>query len=146
MKKKIVFLLAAVLMMAGCREKGGEDMAEQKDFETMTIAKSDITLSQNYPASIEGRQSVKIIPRVENSGWETHKIQYGLKIIYVTLRAKEVDYDKEMIKTVKQPWYAYKFVKYEVKPNSYGIEEIWYIKNKGWFVAGDKLELWRVYS
>jgi membrane fusion protein (multidrug efflux system) len=65
MKKKIVFLLAAVLMMAGCREKGGEDMAEQKDFETMTIAKSDITLSQNYPASIEGRQSVKIIPRVE---------------------------------------------------------------------------------
>ena len=33
------------------------------------------------------------------SGWETHKIQYGLKIIYVTLRAKEVDYDKEMIKT-----------------------------------------------
>ena len=80
------------------------------------------------------------------SGWETHKIQYGLKVIYVTLRAKEVDYDKEMIKTVQQPWYAYKFVKYEVKPNSYGIEEIWYIKNKGWFVAGDKLELWRVYS
>ena len=80
------------------------------------------------------------------SGWETHKIQYGLKIIYVTLRAKEVDYDKEMIKMVKQPWYAYKFVKYEVKPNCYGIEEIWYIKNKGWFVAGDKLELWRVYS
>ena len=59
------------------------------------------------------------------SGWETHKIQYGLKIIYVTLRAKEVDYDKQ---------------------HSYGIEEIWYIKNKGWFVAGDKLELWRVYS
>ena len=29
----------------------------------------------------------------------------------MTLRAKEVDYDKEMIKTVKQPWYAYKFVK-----------------------------------
>ena len=80
------------------------------------------------------------------SGWETHKIQYGLKIIYVTLRAKEVDYDKEMIKTVKQPWCAYKFVKYEVKPNCYGIEEIWFIKDKGWFVVGDKLELWRVYS
>ena len=80
------------------------------------------------------------------SGWETHKIQYGLKIIYVTLRAKEVDYDEEMIKTVKQPWYAYKFVKYKVKSNSYGIEEIWFIKDKGWFVVGDKLELWRVYS
>ena len=80
------------------------------------------------------------------SGWETHKIQYGLKIIYVTLRAKEVDYDKEMIKTVKQPWYAYKFVKYEVKPNCYGIEEIWFIKDKGWFVAGEELALWRVYQ
>ena len=64
----------------------------------------------------------------------------------MTLRAKELDYDKEMIKTVKQPWYAYKFVKYEVKPNSYGIEEIWFIKDKGLFVVGDKLELWRVYS
>ena len=80
------------------------------------------------------------------SGWETHKIQYGLKIIYVTLRAKEVDYDKEMINTAKQPWYAYKFVKYEVKPNCYGIEEIWFIKDKGWFVAGEELALWRVYQ
>ena len=80
------------------------------------------------------------------SGWETHKIQHGLKIIYVTLRAKEVDYDKQLIEIVKQPWYAYKFVKYEVKPNCYGIEEIWFIKDKGWFVVGDKLELWRVYS
>ena len=51
-----------------------------------------------------------------------------------------------MIKTVKQPWYAYKFVKYEVKPNCYGIEEIWFIKDKGWFVAGEELALWRVYQ
>ena len=57
-----------------------------------------------------------------------------------------MDYDKQLIETVKQPWYAYKFVKYEVKPNCYGIEEIWFIKDKGWFVVGDKLELWRVYS
>ena len=64
----------------------------------------------------------------------------------MTLIAKEVDYDKEMIKTVQQPWYAYNSVKYEVKPNSYGIEEIWFIKDKGLFVVGDKLELWRVYS
>lgn len=31
----------------------------------MKVAKSDITLEQSYPAQIEGRQSVKIIPRVE---------------------------------------------------------------------------------
>ena len=65
MKKKVVFLLAVGLLMAGCREKGGEDQADQKSFETMTVSKQDITLSQSYPASVEGRQSVKIIPRVE---------------------------------------------------------------------------------
>ena len=31
----------------------------------MTVSKQDITLEQSYPAQIEGRQSVKIIPRVE---------------------------------------------------------------------------------
>ena len=90
-----------------------------------------------------------LIARDPNSrwdGWETKKIQYGLRVILVTIRATEVDYDKELIKTVKFPWYAYKSAKYEVKPNSYGIEQIWYIKGKGWFVVGDKLELWRVYS
>ena len=56
------------------------------------------------------------------SGWETHKIQYGL-----------------------QPWYAYNSVKYEVKPNPYGIEQILYLKDKGWFVAGEELTLHRVY-
>ena len=65
MKKKVVFLLAAVLMMASCREKGGLDAAEQTSFETMTVSKQDITLEQSYPAQIDGRQSVKIIPRVE---------------------------------------------------------------------------------
>ena len=84
--------------------------------------------------------------RPNYDGWETHKIQYGLKIIYVTLRAKEVDFDKQLINTVKQPWYAYNSVKYEVKPNCYGIEEIWFIKDKGWFVVGEELTLWRVYS
>ena len=65
MKKKVVFLLAAVLMMASCREKGALDAAEQTSFETMTVSKQDITLEQSYPAQIDGRQSVKIIPRVE---------------------------------------------------------------------------------
>ena len=67
--------------------------------------------------------------------WETRKIQYGLRAILVTIRAFEVDYDKEEIEKVKFPWYAYKSAKYEVKDNPYGIKEIWYIKNKGWFVV-----------
>lgn len=57
--------MAAVTMLTGCQNKGGKDLAEQKGFETMMVSKQDITLSQSYPASVEGRQSVKIIPRVE---------------------------------------------------------------------------------
>ena len=72
-----------------------------------------------------------LIKRNANSrwdGWETRKIEYGLRIIYVTIRAN------------------YNSVTYEVKPNPYGIEQILFLKDKGWFVAGDKLELWRVYK
>ena len=79
-------------------------------------------------------------------GWETRKIQYYLKVILVTIRATEIDYDKEQIEKVPHPWYAYNSVKYEVKPNRYGIEQILYLKGQGWFVAGENLELWRVYQ
>ena len=62
--KKFILLLIAVLLLAGCRQQETEDTAPA-DFETMTVTKSDLVLEQSYPASIEGRQSVKIIPRVE---------------------------------------------------------------------------------
>ena len=62
--KKFILLLIAVLLLAGCRQQEAEDTAPA-DFETMTVTKSDLVLEQSYPASIEGRQSVKIIPRVE---------------------------------------------------------------------------------
>ena len=60
--KKFILLLIAVLLLAGCRQQEAEDTAPA-DFETMTVTKSDLVLEQSYPASIEGRQSVKIIPR-----------------------------------------------------------------------------------
>ena len=63
--KKMFFILVAVLVMLGCRQHGTEEEAPASVFETMTVAKQDITLEQSYPAQIEGRQSVKIIPRVE---------------------------------------------------------------------------------
>ena len=56
----------AVLLLAGCRQQETEN-TPPVDFETMTVTKSDTVLEQSYPASIEGRQSVKIIPRVEGS-------------------------------------------------------------------------------
>ena len=62
--RKTVWLLVAALLMIGCRQQQ-EEKDKVKDYETMVITRSDITLEQTYPASIEGRQSVKVIPRVE---------------------------------------------------------------------------------
>ena len=62
--KKIFFMLATALAMAGCRQ-GAEEEAPATDFETMTVSKQDIILELSYPAQVEGRQSIKIIPRVE---------------------------------------------------------------------------------
>lgn len=62
---KMIFILATAMAMAGCRQQGAEEEAPASVFETMTVSKQDITLEQSYPAQIEGRQSIKIIPRVE---------------------------------------------------------------------------------
>jgi multidrug efflux pump subunit AcrA (membrane-fusion protein) len=64
MNKKY-FILATALALAGCGQQGAEEKTPATDFETMTVSKQDITLEQSYPAQIEGRQSIKIIPRVE---------------------------------------------------------------------------------
>ena len=64
MMKKVFFVVIAVLALAGCGQREQhEEYAAQ--LETMKVSKRDITLQQTYPAQIEGRQSVKIIPRVE---------------------------------------------------------------------------------
>lgn len=61
----MIFILATALALAGCGQQGAEEKTPATDFETMTVSKQDITLEQSYPAQIEGRQSIKIIPRVE---------------------------------------------------------------------------------
>lgn len=65
MKKKVCFVLIAVAALTGCRQQEQQEENAAASFETMTVSKQDITLEQSYPAQIEGRQSVKIIPRVE---------------------------------------------------------------------------------
>ena len=65
MKKKVCFVLIAVAALTGCRQQEQQEENVAASFETMTVSKQDITLEQSYPAQIEGRQSVKIIPRVE---------------------------------------------------------------------------------
>ena len=64
MKKKVFFIVALALALTGCRQQAGDETVAA-DFETMTVGRRDITLEQSYPASIEGRQSVKIVPRIE---------------------------------------------------------------------------------
>jgi len=69
MNKKVFFVwmavVAAVAMLISCQNNAGEQDNAVKSFETMTVSKQDITFLQTYPAQVEGRQSVKIVPRVE---------------------------------------------------------------------------------
>ncbi len=63
--KKTVYILAIVLCAASCQQRGSTEEDVKIEYETMTITRSDISLEESYPASIEGRQSIRIIPRVE---------------------------------------------------------------------------------
>ena len=63
--KIVLYVLATALVITGCRQQGTEEKALASGFETMKVSKQDSTLEQSYPAQIEGRQSIKIIPRVE---------------------------------------------------------------------------------
>ena len=65
MKKKVCLVLIAALAITGCGQQSGSEENATQYFETMKVSKQDITLQQSYPAQIEGRQGVKIIPRVE---------------------------------------------------------------------------------
>ena len=62
--KKMLFVFMAVMTLSGCGQQEQQEY-NSAELETMKVAEQDITLEQNYPAQIEGRQSVKIIPRVE---------------------------------------------------------------------------------
>ena len=55
--------MGAALLTMGCHQQ--QEGKVENLFETMTVTRTDIVSEQSYPASIEGRQCVKIIPRVE---------------------------------------------------------------------------------
>ena len=54
----------ATLALMACQQQNSKEETESH-FETMKVTKQDFTLHETYPAAIEGRQSIKIIPRVE---------------------------------------------------------------------------------
>ena len=64
MKKSLNFALL-LLSLVACKYTDKGEGESSGNYKMMTVKRSDITLEQTYPASIEGRQSIRIIPRVE---------------------------------------------------------------------------------
>lgn len=64
MMKRLIYMTVATFAFVSCQQQNGKEETDG-GFETMAVAKQDITLHEAYPAQIEGRQSVRIIPRVE---------------------------------------------------------------------------------
>lgn len=85
------------LLMSACRMQSDGQAESVSTYETMTVTRSDITLEQTYPASIEGRQSIRIIPRVEGylseirikEGQRVRKGQVLFVIDQATYKAEE---------------------------------------------------------
>lgn len=63
--KRILYYTIFVLCVAACGQRVSREESASTEYETMTLSRSDISLEETYPASIEGRQSIRIIPRVE---------------------------------------------------------------------------------
>lgn len=63
--KRILYYTLFVLCAAACGQRVSQEESASTEYETMTVSRSDISLEETYPASIEGRQSIRIIPRVE---------------------------------------------------------------------------------
>ena len=63
--KRILYSVIIVLWTAACGQSPSQEDNVSAEYETITVIRSDISLEETYPASIEGRQSIRIIPRVE---------------------------------------------------------------------------------
>ena len=56
--------MASVLIIS-CQNKAQKEQSEPECHELLTVTAQDYTLNTEYPASIQGNQDIKIIPRVE---------------------------------------------------------------------------------
>lgn len=87
-----------ILSLTACGNRQPQQEAEAGiSHQTMVIGRSDITLEQTYPASVEGRQSIRMIPRVEgylariciHEGQRVSKGQVLFVLDQATYRAEE---------------------------------------------------------
>ena len=58
-------LLALSFLLFSCGNNTSEEQNVPETHELLTVAMQDYTMSTEYPASIQGNQDIKIIPRVE---------------------------------------------------------------------------------
>ena len=77
--KRILYITIFVLCAAACGQSAPQGESASAEYETMTVSRSDISLEETYPASIEGRQSIRIIPRVEGYLQEI-KVKEGQRV------------------------------------------------------------------
>ncbi len=70
MKERSVIIMAALgclLSVAGCGNGGSSNGARENGFPTIKVTKSDVVLSEHYPATIQGRQDIEIRPQVSGT-------------------------------------------------------------------------------
>lgn len=77
--KRILYYTIIALCVAACGQSTSQEENTTAEYETMTVSRSDISLEETYPASIEGRQSIRIIPRVEGYLQEI-KVKEGQRV------------------------------------------------------------------
>lgn len=65
MNKSFYYALMLLSLTACRQQESGPEDEQGGNYPVMTVSRTDITLEQTYPASVEGRQSIRIIPRVE---------------------------------------------------------------------------------
>ena len=63
--KELTILTSILFVMVSCHNKAQEEQSEPENHELLTVTAQDYTLETEYPASIQGNQDIKIIPRVE---------------------------------------------------------------------------------
>jgi membrane fusion protein (multidrug efflux system) len=63
--RSFVVSIMTVSLLVGCGNGGGDEQQEAEQHELLTVEAQDYTLETEYPASIQGNQDIKIIPRVE---------------------------------------------------------------------------------
>lgn len=77
--KRILYYTLIVLCVAACGQSASQEENTSAEYKMKSVTRSDILLEETYPASIEGRQSIRIIPRVEGYLQEI-KVKEGQRV------------------------------------------------------------------